>query len=551
MRILRHLTLGIIFFLVLSSQVTVTPLGEQMDFFGHISYVCFLQRTGTIPRPQAPTVPAGIEKIESSLPSPDTGSGERYIQWAAMDTANRNRLKQAALDPANLQTEFTQPNYQAQHPPLYYLILSPIYGWISEMPLDQKNLILSLSSLFLATLAIPAVYLIFEQTFGPRGGFLATLIVIWLPNFMPFLGRITNDCLSFPLFTWSIYLLVRKNNTLLHRVAAAILIGLALFTKSYALILLPLALLLSWNLIGPKNQSNSRIRDGALLTLILTFAVASLFFLNSKLSGNLLLLTEIRATEQASLIEKIAGMFSLDPVWFYLNGLIRLFWWSGFWSMVSPGLYFYAPIAIFGAVAAYGLFPKGAWQDPLFWQEVLPHLVVVFSFVAGMAWHASLFEIANASLGGGGRSGNEGWYLLIIAPSIFLVLLSPIKWISAEAGWCRLLQFLAAGMMLWNLLGRLSSYMYWSGSVRIHHFIRGMDLKDTIRALFDAGSWNAWLSLPGIIPPVWINSLLPLCIALFSSIFFLRGHNTYLSGTRAPRDTYYVPEAIGSQRCAS
>jgi len=506
---------------MLSSQVSVTPLGEQMDLYGHISYVCFLQKTGTIPGPQEPTMPAGIDTVRSLLPSPDTGSGERYRQWAALDAAGREELKRVALDPQNLKTEFTQPNYQAQHPPLYYWILSPIYGWVSDIPLDQQNLILSLFSILLAALAIPAVYLIFEQTFGSRGGLLAALIVVWLPNYMPFLGRITNDSLSFPLFTWAIYLLVRKYNSPHHRVASAILIGIGLFTKSYFLTLLPLAVLVSWNIIGPRNFNRSRIKSGLPPTLILALAVAGLFYLNWTLSGNLLLLTEVRATAQASLIQKIAGMFTLDPAWFYLNGLIRLFWWSGFWSMVSPGLYYYAPLAIFGLIAAYGFFLKNAWRDRDFWTEALPHLVVIVSFIAGMAWHASLFEITNSVLGGGGRSGNEGWYLLVIAPSIFLVLLLPLKWITAEARWCSLLKFLALGMILWNLLGRLASYMFWSGSVRIHHFIRGMDSEDTIAAVFDPKSWNAWLSLPGIIPPVMLNSLLPLLIAMISSILFI------------------------------
>jgi hypothetical protein len=138
-----------------------------------------------------------------------------------------------------------------------------------------------------------------------------------------------------------------------------------------------------------------------------------------------------------------------------------------------------------------------------------------------MAWHASLFEIANTTFGGGGRSGNEGWYLLVTAPSIFLVLLLPLKWITAEDRWCGLLQFFVSGMILWNLLGRLTSYMFWSGSVRIHHFIRGMDFKDTIVAVFDPKSWNAWLSLPGIIPPVLLNSFLPLLVAMISSIFLI------------------------------
>ena len=518
----RALVLGILFFLILASQVTVTPLGEQMDFFGHISYICYLQRTGKIPRPQARTMPAGIERIQGNLPSPDMGNGERYRQWAGLDSIQRKLRKRAALDPENLLGEFTQSNYQSQHPPLYYLILSPIFSRISGFPLDQQNLILTLFSLLIAALGIPAVYLILRQVFGSRGGVPATLILLWLPNYMSFLGRITNDCLSFPLFCWSIYLLVRKNNSYLHRLAAILLIAVALFAKSYSLILLPLAILGSWMPTGASEPSASRTRKGISLTFILALAVAGLFFFNWKLSGHWLLLTEVRAAAEASMIQKIKGMFSLDPVWFYLNGLVRLFWWSGFWSMASPGLYYYAPLALFGAVAAYGFTVKRAWRDRQFWAEAFPHLLVAFSFVAGMAWHASLFEITNAALGVAGRSGNEGWYLLVIAPSIFLVLLLPIKWISHESVRCGLLRFFAFGMIGWNLLGRLSSYMYWSGSVHLHHFVRGMDLRETVTALFDTKSWDAWLSLPGIMNPVWVSSILPLLAAIAGSFLVVR-----------------------------
>jgi asparagine N-glycosylation enzyme membrane subunit Stt3 len=114
-------------------------------------------------------------------------------------------------------------NYQAQHPPLYYRLVAPLYGWTSDLSLDWQNFILSLFSLLLAALAIPAIYLIFEQVFGTRGGVLAALLVIWLPNYMPFLGRITNDCLSFPLISWSIYLLVRRDRHIRHQIVASIL----------------------------------------------------------------------------------------------------------------------------------------------------------------------------------------------------------------------------------------------------------------------------------------------------------------------------------------
>jgi hypothetical protein len=524
MRFLRPLILGLIFFFALASQAAVTPVGEQMDFFGHISYICFVARTGLIPRPGALTLPGGIDTIQKNLPSPDQGSGERYKRWSGLDSVQREELKRAACDPANLQTGFSRPNYEAQHPPLYYWIIAPLYSWTSRLPLDYQNWLLSLFSILLASLAIPAVYLIFEQAFGVRSGVLVALFIAWLPNYMPFLGRITNDCLSFPLFSWSIYLLVRKDKNNKHRIAALVLTTAALFTKSYALTLLPLAVLGCWDLTGNDNREQSRLRIKILLTLFLALAVAALFYFNWKLSGHWLLLTEVRDSAHASLFQKIMGMFRLNPVWFYFNGLIRLFWWSGFWSLFSPGIYYYAPLAIFGGVAGYGLFVKGSWRNWSLWKEALPHLVAVLSFVAGMAWHASLFEIRTASVAGAERTGNEGWYLLVIAPSIFMLLFLPIKRMGSEAGQQKLLQFLAAGVVLWNLLGRLSSSMFWSGHVRLHHFLRGMDLRDTVAAIFNPQSWSSWLSLPGIIHPVWLTSILPLIAALICSALILKGH---------------------------
>jgi hypothetical protein len=523
MRNLRPLILGLTFFFALASQVAVTPLGEQMDFFGHISYVCFLARTGLIPRPGALTLPAGIDTIQKNLPAPDQGGGERYKRWASLDSAQREELKREACDPANLRTGFSRPNYEAQHPPVYYWIISPLYSWTSRLPLDYQNWLLSLFSILLASLAIPAVYLIFEQVFGVRAGVCAALLVAWLPNYMSFLGRITNDCLSFPLFSWSIYLLVRKDKTDRHLIAALVLIATALFTKSYALTLLPLAVLGCWDLTGDGNRAQLRIRTKIFLTFFLALAVAALFFFNWKFSGHWLLLTEVRDSAHASLFQKIMGMLRLNPVWFYFNGLIRLFWWSGFWSLVSPGIYYYVPLAIFGGVAGYGLFIKGSWRDRTFWNEAFPHLVAVFSFIAAMAWHASLFEIRTATVAGAERTGNEGWYLLVIAPSIFMLLFLPIKRIGSEVRQRKLLQFLASGVILWNLLGRLSIYMFWSGHVSLHHFLRRMDLKDTVAAIFNPQSWNSWLSLPGIIHPVWLTSILPLLAALIASVLLLNG----------------------------
>jgi hypothetical protein len=231
----------------------------------------------------------------------------------------------------------------------------------------------------------------------------------------------------------------------------------------------------------------------------------------------------------------------LDPVWFYLNGLLRLFWWSGFWSMFSPGIYYYTPMAILGGIMGHGMFIRGAWRDRLFWRETLPHWTILISFIAGLAWHAALFEI-RTSMTGAERSGNGGWYLLVIAPSIFLILLLPAKWIWSEKGMHRLFQCLAFGMIAWNLLGRVSSYMFWSGGVHLHHFVRGMDFRETVAALFDLKNWNAFLSLPGIIHPVWLYSVVPLLVALAGSILLIRPNPLATKNLNALNATRLLPD---------
>jgi hypothetical protein len=509
------LGLSAIFFLILASQASMTPLGEQMDLFGHIGYVSYISKTAAIPRPQSLTMPSGIADMQKILPAPDHGNGDRYRIWAHQSSQEREAAKIGALNPANLSNKFDQPNYESQQPPLYYLLMSRVYGWIGNLPLDWVHLILTLVSLLMVASAMPAIFLIMEQAFGSKAAILAAILIAWLPNNMAFFGRLTNDCLSFPLFCWAIYLLLRKNRRALCHFAALALIAAALFTKSYALTLLPFAFFCIWADRGKK--SHFKLETKLLLSLFIALASASLFLFNIKIAGHWMLLANAVDSASIPLHQKLLAMICLDPIWFYFNGLIKTFWWSGFWSMVTPGPYYYFPLALFGGAAGYGFFKK-AWNNRSFWNDVIPHLIVIIAFIAGIAWHAAMFEIL-ARLKGTERSGNGGWYLLIIAPSIFLVLLSPLKCIWKEDRIIGFLRYLSVGMIFWNLLGRISCYMFWSGSVRLHHFMRGMDFGDTLGALFRIEAWAAFLSLPGIIHPAWLFSIMPLIIAILASIY--------------------------------
>jgi hypothetical protein len=482
------------------AQVAMTPVGEGMDVYGHLAYLAFMQREGRAPRPGEPSVPADVRALREACFGPDYVCPGAYRDWRALDEAQRHARREAALVPRP-GAPYVEPNYQVQHPPLYYRLLRPLYGQLSGRPFDRQVLWLSLASLAVAALAIPAIYVALAAVLPSSGAFLLTGVVVWFPNLMPFLGRVTNDTLAFPIAACLVVVLLRRGPRMRDVAVAGALLGAGLYVKTYFAAMAPAAL--AWAAVAPRGTparlSIDLRRAAVFLSVVAAFA-APLLAWNLATTGHLLPLLEAQLTADLGIGRKLLALFLVEPYWF-LAGLARNFVWVGYWSFVSPSYLFYAPAAL-PAVALLLARPWARWRAcsaPLW-----PQALLLLGFFAGMWWHAALFRLDAVARGLDVHSGNEGYYANVLLPAVVLLVAVPLHaaWGTRRLGRIAAIALLAT--IAWNLWGRLAMIVFWGGGVELAGRERLMDGRQFAAQLFDPASWAAWRSLPGVADDVWL-----------------------------------------------
>ncbi len=506
-----------VFLLVEVSAVSVTPAGEGMDVYGHLAYLDFFAARNRAPTPDELSVAAWIVALREDVPGPDfSTTGERYRRWAGLEPDQRRQIADRN-QPAPGAVPYVASNYEAQQPPLYYAVLSPVYRLISPAyRIETQLFILSLVSACIATLALPGLYLTFRRHLNQSESLIALLGLAWFPNFLPFLGRITNDALAFPLIVWAVYFCLRSRERRAWSsiVAAGALITVAGFTKIYALAIWPLFVACAfWGAAG------RRWREAGLALTVCGLGVGALVAYSLVTTGHIFALREMAATEALPLPLRILWLTKLNPVWFF-GGLVKGFWWSGYWSFVSPGLIYYAPL---GAIPLLLLLPKSrpAWAEVI--RSLWPHGVVIASFVAAMAWHAANFALLASLNGQTVFSGNEGWYANVLVGCFAVVALVLLKARLGPPALGRCLAAITAFLVVWNIFARFAVGAFWMGIVDVEGRNRGIIWPQALPAILNPDVWRNWLSLAGVIEPVAFTALLPLLVAIGLTAVALRG----------------------------
>jgi hypothetical protein len=512
----------LIFVLQQASQLAITPLNEGMDFIGHLSYMSFISNRARPPSPTEPSMPTWVHVFES-MPGPDFTDGTRYQNWASLPSEQRKEALTGLLQPQLSDPEFVGANYESQQPPLYYALMGGPYRLSSVLPLDVRAYALSLISVVLASTALVAVYATFRLYVAAPVAMLGTLAVAWFPNLLSFQGRITNDSLSWPLIAWAIYLMARivrgdrRSGTV---VFAGVLLGLSVLTKSYAITLIPLYLLVC--ALPPRAGGRPGIDGHGALAAVVTILVmiGPVLAVNYLVSGQLVLLGEVLSTGDVPLSQRLTSVVRLDWPWF-LSGVIHGFWWSGYFSFVVRGFY-YLPLLI--PVVLVGLAlrsPCGLWKTA---GVTHVHILAIAFFVAGLAWHAGLTTLSAERAGEATHGGSEGWYLDVLVGSVFAVLIVGLAEYARGPLLARLLALGVLGLVLWNLLGRAILLLFWSGQVAPGAVVPA-GLSGATTAALRGLPWAAGgtqVGLPGAIGPAWLTVLLPLTLALALSAYVLR-----------------------------
>ena len=229
--------------------LSVFPPFEGWDEYQHLAYIAHLDETGTIPVFDESRVSLALRPLVVAMPHSPWG-GEQVEEWGALPYADYwNAPARAGM---GREASSSPRLYQAQHPPLAYVLALPLWRALNTThPLEAiyairtMNLLLVAAALVLFAGALTRLV----PAFAPRATVLA--LVCLHPLFFQNVARVANDALALAAALAGISLLMLADGrTLLTRgLLAAGCIAASVWSKQLGLTLIP-ALVLGVPLIG-------------------------------------------------------------------------------------------------------------------------------------------------------------------------------------------------------------------------------------------------------------------------------------------------------------
>ncbi len=411
--------------------LAIQPAFEGFDENAHYSSIRQIADTKTIPIYGASYLDQEVTDYKGPSPygslSPPFDQGITYAKFFSEPNSSENyisdyrqSLSQYGYIPSTVQ------NWQAQHPPLYYILLAPIEKVTESFPLVPRIFILRLTSFLLA---LGGVFLGLlanrNQDIALKNdpailGFLIYPVV--LPMFFSEFTRIGNDSLCL-FFVGVIALLLSKllkdiNNKKLP-LAIGVTLGLGLLTKAFFIpITLAVCLFLLLQIFFGKQQpiiKRQYWKSFILMLLPTMFIGAGWYFYKLIAFGSLIASNDsIQLASQGGLLANLGQNFSLYGLVRGIVVTIVSYSYAGTWSLTRLPALFHIPLLglLLWCFWVFAVRIKKRPFSDVSWLAVL--LLVIFG--AGFLHHIII------SLAINGNGNTPGWYLHILMPWIAPIL---------------------------------------------------------------------------------------------------------------------------------
>jgi hypothetical protein len=399
------------------AQVAQLPPWEGFDETTHYSYLQQLAETGRWPRFADP-IAADINDYVKVAPTTSSLSppwNYRNFFSAPPETIARGR---AAIHDPNRERAWRPGegwNWQAQHPPLYYLLISPAYLASKDWSLSTQLFVLRAVSYVVAWLALClATCAAWRSTVSDPvircSLFLApALWPVVFPMWFPEMARLGNDSLVALLAAGAWWVLTRmdaKPGGIRDHAVLGLICGLGLLTKATFLPLLAaVALFLCYRAWQAKTVPIRLRLRGPVLFLAMVAAIAGWWYVNKYLEtghpigGN----DAIHLERAGGLLQGLQQHWSLREFVRGIPTLLYGFLWAGTWSFALPPGIMFIPLTLMSFLLAGGYLWSLAVTrpEPVEW---IPPLTLAL-FLAALI-NQLLIYIAS-----GGQPGVPGWYL--------------------------------------------------------------------------------------------------------------------------------------------
>lgn len=409
------------------------PPWEGYDEMAHYSYAQQLADTGQQPTLEAGRLSMDVEIYRKLGPTPysttqpfDQNGAFTYRRWFALDEVPKLLVHERPSVKRHFAGGDT-PNWQAQHPPLYYWLIAPVVDATADLSWAAQLFSLRLLSW---TLAFAGMLISISSTARALGGASeglrkahARIALAWpllFPGFFPEFARMGNDSLVLFLMSlaWSMLMRCLSGSPRLYwYLVLGLVLGLGGLTK---ITFLPIfAAVIGWLLWIGLSISNRReqVRNWIGTTLV----AIGYFFLtwkgyldNVTQRGSISGLGELSANENLGFLFSLSALQHPFEVTKGILGMSMTFLWGGSASSAYPPVVSILPVLLLtgGIFLCSVSLLKGETRN----LAVLSILVVV-SVVSGLFYYL-LVRIAVFGVG----AGAPGWYLHTLMAPLSLLL---------------------------------------------------------------------------------------------------------------------------------
>ncbi len=449
-------------------EIAILPPFEGFDEPGHYSYMQQLAWTGTWPHRGDP-MSADVDEYLQAAPTaaamdPRWSYRDFFAASADVIAGGRDAIFSQPSAPRTWRAGEI-PNWEAQHPPLYYALLAPAFRLSAAWSLGAQLLLLRAISYTIAWCGLCLAGVAASRYARSRRLPLAPVILapaLWpllLPMWYPDMARLGNDSLVALLAAgvwFGVARLTESHSGRRAHLGIGLLLGLGLLTKATFLPLTAATLaVLSWR--AWRGRRSRPALAGALdiaLCVGAVGAVAGWWYLGQALStGNAIGSNDaVTVSQNGGLLEGLrrhgsVAAFLRMPKNFGLSMV-----WAGTWSFVAPPIYATMPLLLaplglaLGAVACL----RSARPKLL---DTLPILTLVI-FLSALSYHSVLMI---AEMG----SGAPAWYLHAFVPVLWPLLAWGL--VSAARKASRLLAGLIAYALTFLALIHVVQVLFFSG----------------------------------------------------------------------------------------
>jgi hypothetical protein len=494
-----------------SFYCAVMPLWEGWDEYAHFDYVRHVALKEELPGKKS-LISGEVGESLRLAPLPwtlkdyftDIPHLSHDAYWRLPEQYRRElQGKLAALgnDRAAWQESGSLTQYEAQHPPGYYVLIAGAYELVRGQPLTNRVYSLRLVSVALGSLVVPCTYMLGHAVFrNPAYGIGAASVVTAMPGVMMTLARVSNEALAIVLGGAALAAMAASKR---NPVVVGTILGLGLLTKAYFLTV-GLAVF-AWLATEAWRRRSGVTWRKLLLVASFAAAIAGWWYWETwRMTGSL-------SGEEHDVAFRPLGFgdwrrTALHVDWRRaLDANFCTHIWAGGWSYLAVRGWMYhafALLAVAGAAGTTWVFirRKGRRATCVVADLSAACMTIVFlgAFAVGLAYHAVTIYAAH------GISAVNGWYIdCLVAGEVVLWALGLMAFLpQARRAWAFPLlsvAFLALDVFAMHI------YLlpYYAGFIA---HSQGNHLPALKLGRLTGGEWHVLLERLAVNKPTWLTA---------------------------------------------